>query len=64
MTSGTLFQGVAVVLALEGLAYAIAPGAMRRALAAMAAASESTLRRGGLVAAMLGVAIAWALQEG
>ncbi|WP_137126559.1 DUF2065 domain-containing protein [Roseomonas sp. HF4] len=64
MTSGALLQGVAVVLALEGLAYAVAPGAMRRALAAVAAAPDGTLRRAGLVAATLGVAIAWALQRG
>jgi len=57
-----LLQGVAVVLALEGIAYALAPGAMRRALAAMAAAPEQRLRLGGLVAAVLGVGLAWLLQ--
>ena len=33
MTFTALLQGIAVVLALEGLAYAIAPGFMRRMLA-------------------------------
>jgi uncharacterized protein YjeT (DUF2065 family) len=57
-----LLQGVAVVLALEGIAYALAPGAMRRALAAIAVAPEQRLRLGGLVAAVLGVGLAWLLQ--
>lgn len=55
---------MAVVLALEGIAYALAPGAMRRALTALAEAPEQRLRLGGLVAAVAGVAIAWALKAG
>ncbi len=62
MTFTGLLQGVAVVLALEGIAYALAPGAMRRALATLAAAPDQRLRIGGLVAAVLGVGIAWALK--
>ena len=61
MTPGTLLQGVAVVLAVEGLLYAIAPGAMRRALLALSAAPEERLRLGGLAAAVIGVAVAWVL---
>jgi uncharacterized protein YjeT (DUF2065 family) len=64
MTLATLLQGVAVVLALEGLLYAIAPGAMRRALRALSAAPEERLRVGGIAAAAIGVAVAWALQGG
>jgi uncharacterized protein YjeT (DUF2065 family) len=56
-----LLQGVAVVLALEGIAYALAPEAMRRGLVVLIQASEQRLRIGGLVAAVLGVAIAWLL---
>nr|WP_232474961.1 DUF2065 domain-containing protein [Roseomonas rubea] len=56
-----LLQGVAVVLALEGIAYALAPGLMRRGLAAMAAAPEDALRIAGLVAATLGIGLAWML---
>ena len=62
MTLTGLLQGVAVVLALEGMAYALAPAAMRRALAALAEAPDHRLRIGGLVAAVLGVGIAWALK--
>ena len=61
MTLTTLLQGVAVVLALEGMAYALAPAAMRRALATLVEAPEQRLRLGGLVAAVLGVAAAWLL---
>lgn len=64
MTLTGLLQGVAVVLALEGIAYALAPGAMRRALSALAAAPEQRLRLGGLLAAVLGVGLAWALKGG
>ena len=64
MTLTGLLQGVAVVLALEGMAYALAPGAMRRALSALAAAPDQRLRLGGLVAAVLGVGLAWALKGG
>lgn len=56
-----LLAGVAVVLALEGLAYALAPGLMRRAIGAVAARPEAELRAGGLVAAALGIALAWLL---
>ena len=61
MTFTGLLQGVAVVLALEGIAYALAPEAMRRGLVMLIQASEQRLRIAGLVAAVLGVAIAWLL---
>lgn len=64
MTLGGLLQGVAVVLALEGLAYAIAPAAMRRALVALASTTDQALRLGGLAVAVIGVGLAWLLQAG
>jgi len=57
-----LLQGVAVVLAIEGLVYAIAPGLMRRAMASLAEAPEARLRVGGLIAATLGIGLAWLLK--
>ncbi len=54
-----VLAGVAVVLAVEGLLYAVAPGAMRRAIASLAALPEDRLRLGGLAAAGLGIALAW-----
>jgi hypothetical protein len=62
VTLAGLLQGVAVVLAIEGLFYAAAPGAMRRALASLAAAPEDRLRLAGLAVAGLGLALAWALR--
>ncbi|MBW8269539.1 DUF2065 domain-containing protein [Caldovatus aquaticus] len=62
MTVQGLIQAIAVVLAIEGLFYALAPGAMRRALAALSAAPEEQLRTGGLVAAVIGIALAWVLR--
>jgi hypothetical protein len=60
----TLWQvlaGVGVVLAIEGLLYAVAPETMRKAVAALADQPEQRLRAGGVVAAAIGVAVAWAV---
>jgi len=62
VTATDLLQAVAVVLAIEGLLYAVAPGAMRRALTVLSAAPEDRLRLGGLAAAAAGLAVAWALR--
>lgn len=56
-----VLAGVAVVLAVEGLLYAVFPTAMRRAVAAVADQPEQRLRVGGLAAAAIGIAVAWAL---
>ncbi|MGK7867786.1 DUF2065 domain-containing protein [Falsiroseomonas sp. E2-1-a20] len=59
MQLGHVLAGVAVVLAVEGLAYAVFPGAMKRMLASLAATPEQRLRTGGLVAAVIGTGLAW-----
>jgi uncharacterized protein YjeT (DUF2065 family) len=61
MTFGQVLAGIGVVLAVEGLLYAIAPAAMRRAVAQLAAQPEARLRAGGVAAAVIGVALAWLL---
>lgn len=61
MSLWQVLAGIAVVLAVEGLLYALAPAAMRRALASLATQPDSRLRGGGLVAATIGVAVAWVL---
>ena len=61
MTLQHLLAGLAVAVAIEGLVYAMFPGFMRRMLATLALAAEDRLRAGGLVAACLGVAVAWLL---
>ena len=64
MTLEHLLAGLAVAFAIEGLVYALFPGFMRRMLATLALTPEDWLRAGGLVAACLGVAIAWLLVGG
>jgi uncharacterized protein YjeT (DUF2065 family) len=61
MSLWQVLAGIAVVLAVEGLLYAVAPAAMRRALASLATQPEARLRAGGLAAAVIGVAVAWVL---
>lgn len=61
MSLWQVLAGIAVVLAVEGLLYAVAPAAMRRALASLAGQPEARLRAGGLAAAVIGVAVAWAI---
>jgi uncharacterized protein YjeT (DUF2065 family) len=61
MSLWQVLAGVAVVLALEGLLYAVAPTGMRRALVSLAGQPEGRLRAGGLAAAAIGVALAWVL---
>ncbi len=61
MRGDQLLAGAAVVLAVEGLLYAVLPGAMRSALGRLASLPEGQLRAGGLAAAALGIAMAWLL---
>lgn len=61
MTWQHLLAGLAVAVAIEGLVYALFPVFMRRVLATLALAPEERLRMGGLIAACLGVGIAWLL---
>lgn len=53
--------GVALglVLVLEGLAYAMFPGPMRRALAELLKMPDGQVRGMGLLSAVLGVFIVW-----
>lgn len=50
---------LALALAIEGMAYALFPGAMRRGVEAMAKSPDGALRAGGLLAAGLGVFCVW-----
>ncbi|MBU8538814.1 DUF2065 domain-containing protein [Falsiroseomonas tokyonensis] len=54
-----VLAGVAVVLAVEGLCYALFPAAMKRLVANVLAVPEQRLRQSGVLAAMIGVAAAW-----
>ena len=54
-----LVFALGAILAVEGLTLAIAPWAMRAALARLAAESDERLRAGGLIAAGAGVLLLW-----
>lgn len=51
--------GVALglVLVIEGIIWAVAPGGMRRALAALMSQSDDAIRLSGIVAAVVGLVI-------
>jgi hypothetical protein len=54
-----LTVAVALVLVLEGLLWAVSPGAMKRAAARALAVADEQLRLGGLAAVALGVLLVW-----
>jgi len=51
--------GFALILVVEGLIYAIFPEGMKKILTYMLDVPASSLRSGGLVAAVAGLAILW-----
>jgi hypothetical protein len=52
----------ALVLVLEGAAYAIIPGPIKRMMATAIGQSDMSLRSAGLVAAGIGVALVWLIR--
>lgn len=54
-----LMTGLALVLVVEGVLYALFPGPMQRMIVQALAMTESQLRAAGLAAAVLGVAAVW-----
>ena len=57
-----LFTALALVLVIEGIFYALFPGAMKRMMAAILPISSSSLRSAGLLAAMVGLGIVWLIR--
>ncbi len=53
--------GFGLMLVVEGLIYAIFPDAMKKILTRMLDVPSSTLRSGGLVAAVAGLGLLWVL---
>lgn len=53
---------LALVLVIEGLLYAAAPEALRRAMAVMLTQSPGTMRIAGLSAAGIGVFLLWLIR--
>ena len=56
---GDLTVALGLVLVFEGLAWALAPRLMKTVVAEMLNLDEETLRRGGLAALFVGVAVVW-----
>ncbi len=57
-----LVTALALVLVIEGALWALFPDAMKRAAALALSMADGRLRTGGLVAAALGVFMAWLLR--
>jgi uncharacterized protein YjeT (DUF2065 family) len=53
---------VALVLVLEGIMFAAFPAMAKRAMVSAMEAPEATLRIVGIVAAVIGVALVWAVR--
>ncbi len=48
-----------LVLVIEGLLYAVAPGGLRRMMSMAQSMSDDQMRTGGMIAIAIGVAIVW-----
>jgi len=57
-----LFTALALALAIEGFAYALFPDAMKRMMANVQEMPAGSLRVAGLVAAVTGVGLVWAIR--
>lgn len=58
----SLAVAAGLVLFVEGLLYAAAPDAMKRAMAQVLGAPSQALRIGGLIAAIVGLGIIWLIR--
>lgn len=54
-----MLLGLGLVLIVEGMIYALAPDLSRRIVAMLRALSDAELRRVGILAALLGLVLAW-----
>lgn len=59
---GDLAVGLALVLVIEGALYALFPDAMKQMMLAAQGLPSSVIRRGGLVAAVIGVFLVWLIR--
>ncbi|MBS0126151.1 DUF2065 domain-containing protein [Thetidibacter halocola] len=59
MTGTDILTGIALVLLIEGLVYALAPSLVERVLEALATMPVETRRTLGLVTAATGVLLLW-----
>jgi uncharacterized protein len=54
---------IALVLVLEGTAYALFPGAIKRMMAAVIEQPERSMRSLGLISAGIGVVLVWLIRN-
>ncbi len=57
-----LFTALALAVAIEGIAYALFPDAMKRMMVTVLAQPSTNLRTAGLIAAALAVAVVWVIR--
>ncbi len=60
--AGDLFTALALVLVIEGAAYALFPEAMQRMMATVLRLPPSQLRLAGILAALAGFVLVWLLR--
>ena len=58
-----LLTALALILVIEGIVYALFPEIMKRLALQTTRTPAQSLRLGGLVAAIIGVALIWALRR-
>jgi uncharacterized protein YjeT (DUF2065 family) len=58
-----LASALALAIAIEGILYALVPDGMKRMMASVLDMPSSNLRAAGLMAAILGVGIIWAIRR-
>ena len=58
-----LLTAVGLVLVIEGCLYALAPGAMKNAVALILQLPDETIRRAGLAFAAFGLLIVWLIRS-
>tara|TARA_B100001540_G_C15226117_1_gene381767 strand:+ start:233 stop:418 length:186 start_codon:yes stop_codon:yes gene_type:complete len=58
-----LLAALALAITLEGFAYALFPGGMKKMMASMQDMPASKLRVAGLVAAFIGVGLVWLIKR-
>lgn len=54
-----LLLAIGLILAIEGIAYALFPNAMRRMVARVLAEPSDRVRQFGLISAIVGVGLVW-----
>jgi len=58
-----LFTALALVLVIEGVLYALFPAKMRYLISKMIEVQDTSLRRSGILAVLLGVAFVWLIRS-